>query len=180
MNRLAIACALPVLVCLPAATAAAAEGEKAFGVGVDFSTWNVTQEQHEGTDNDSISAHGASAVADFEYGWNDTFWLRASASGGFYSVPAGVAWSSSGTLGASYAFDLLHCVPFAELSAGALVVGGDGVDVEVKPILEGGIGMNILHSRTMSYGLVLRGGVLFSEGLFFMAGPRVTWRWGYF
>jgi hypothetical protein len=95
-------------------------------------------------------------------------------------VPEGIAWSGYGTLGASYAIDLIRWVPFFQAGVGALVVGGDGVDVEVKPIVEGGIGLNVLHSRTFTYGVVARGGLLFSEGLFFTVGPRLTWRWGYF
>jgi hypothetical protein len=176
--RRALALALPCVL-LPH-IAHAAEGEKAFGLGVDFSTWNVVQEQHPGTDNDSITAVGGQLTADFEYGWNDTFWLRASGAAGYFSVPQGTAWSAGGTLGLTYAVDILKYVPLIQAGVGALVVGGDGVDVEVRPVVELGLGLAVLQGRTWSWGFVSRFDGFASQAIFFTIGPRLTWRWGYF
>jgi hypothetical protein len=181
--RRALALALP-LVCLASLVAAprqasAGEGEKTLGLGIDYSTWAVDQD-HPGTEHDSITAQGANLAADYEYGWNDTLWLRASVAGGFSSVPLGSAWSGGGTVGITYALDVLKYVPFAQAGVGALVIGGDGVDVEVRPVVELGIGLAVLTSRTFSWGFVARFDSYGSQALFFTVGPRLTWRWGYF
>jgi len=173
-----VATALPLL--LLSHIAAAAEGEKALGLGVDFSTWNVVQDSHPGTDHDSITAAGAALAGDYEYGWNDTLWLRASASAGFYSVPLGSAYSGGATVGITYALDVLRYVPLVHAGVGALVVGGDGVDVEVKPVVELGIGLAVLEGRTFSWGFVAHFEGAYSQAIFFTVGPRLTWRWGYF
>jgi hypothetical protein len=176
--RRVVALALPLL--LWSSAALAAEGEKAFSVGVDYSHWNVVQESHPGDDDDSITADGAQLALDYEYGWNDTLWLRASGSGGYFSVPKGSAWAAGGTLGITYAIDVIRWVPFVQLGAGALVVGGDGVDVEVKPVVELGVGLAALQGRTWSWGVVARVDTMFSQATFLTVGPRLTWRWGFF
>jgi hypothetical protein len=174
----ALAALLPV--CLLSPLAAAAEGEKALGVGIDFATWNVVQEDHPGTEDDSITATGGQLALDYEYGWNDTLWLRGSASGGYFSVPQGSAWSTGATVGITYAVDVLRYVPLVHAGVGALLVGGDGVDVEVKPVVELGVGLAVLEGRTFSWGVVARFDGFASEAIFFTIGPRMTWRWGYF
>jgi hypothetical protein len=179
--RRVVATALPILVllALPTRAALAAEGERAFGVGIDYSTWTVIQD-HPGTDDDSLTAHGVALAADYEYGWNDTLWLRASASGGYYAVPDGNGWATGGTIGITYALDVLRYVPLIQAGVGALVIGGDGVDTEVKPVVELGIGLAVLESRTFSWGFVARFDAFASQAVFLTVGPRVTWRWGYF
>jgi hypothetical protein len=158
----------------------AAEGEKALGAGLDYSAWNVEQPDHPGNDHDSITAQGAQLVGDYEYGWNDTLWLRASLRAGYHVVPDGTAWSTGGTIGITYAFDVLRYVPYGELGIGVLAVGGDGLFTEVRPVVELGLGLDVLEGRTWSWGVVAHFDGTYSQALFFTIGPRVSWRWGYF
>lgn len=173
------AVATSALLLLPAG-ARAAEGEKAFSLGLDYSAWNVEQPDHPGTDHDSITAQGVQATADYEYGWNDTLWLRASASGGYFSVPEGSAWSTGGVVGITYALDVLRYVPFVHAGVGALVIGGDGLFTEVRPVVELGVGLTVLESRTFSWGVVAHFDGTYSKAIFFSIGPRLAWRWGFF
>ena len=177
--RRVVASLLPLVLVLLAHTASAAEGEKSLGFGIDYATWNVKQD-HKGTDEDSVTAQGAQLAGEYEYGWNDTIWLRASVSGGYFSVPKGAAWSTSATIGITYALDVLRYVPLLHAGVGAQFFGGDGVDTQVKPVVEIGLGLAVLEGRTFSWGLVASFDTYPSEAVFFTVGPRLTWRWGYF
>jgi hypothetical protein len=179
-RRVATVVAVSVLAWLLPVVAHAAEGEKAFTLGIDYSAWSVDQPDHPGTDHDSITAQGVQATSDYEYGWNDTLWLRASVSGGYFSVPDGSAWSTGGIVGITYALDVLRYVPFVHAGVGALVIGGDGLFTEIRPVVELGVGLTVLEGRTFSWGVVAHFDGTYSKALFFSIGPRLAWRWGFF
>jgi hypothetical protein len=167
---------LIVALCLlSGGSALAGEGEKAVSVVPEFSTWQITQ----GNDQTKDATGGALGV-DLEYGYNDTLWLRASAAGGLYDGPSGVAWSGGATVGVTYALDILRYVPWMNLGIGALSVGGGGVDATIKPVVELGVGVDVLESRSFSWGVAIRFDGFASQATFFTIGPRFTWRWGYF
>ncbi len=171
----------PVALLLLPAAARGAEGERTLGFGLDYSTWTVPQDPTpDDRETNSLTAHGLALAADYEWGWNDTLWLRASAAGGYYSVPAGHGWSGGGTIGITYALDVLRYVPLVQAGIGALMIGGDGVETEIKPVVEIGLGLAVLESRTFSWGFVARFDSFASQVVFLTIGPRVTWRWGYF
>jgi hypothetical protein len=177
--RRVVSAAFALLFLLPI-VAHAAEGEKALTLGLDYSAWSVEQPDHPGKDHDSVTAQGVQAAADYEYGWNDTLWLRASVTGGYFSVAEGAAWSTGGIVGITYAFDVLRYVPFLHAGVGALVIGGDGVDTDVRPVVELGLGLNVLEGRTFSWGVVAHFDGTYSKAIFFSIGPRLAWRWGFF
>jgi hypothetical protein len=176
--------ALALVVTLAAPpVAGAAEGERALSVGVDYMTWTIPLERQAGAPADAptdLTAHGATAAVDYEYGWNDTLWLRASATGGWFVSDPGSNWAGGGTVGLTYALDVLRYVPVVQAGVGLLVLGGDGIDVSVKPVVELGLGLTILESRTFSWGVVARFDSFASRAVFLTIGPRITWRWGYF
>lgn len=163
--------------------AGAAEGERAFSLGVDYMTWTIPLARKPGAPADApdeLTAHGGTLSVDFEYGWNDTLWLRASATGGVFASDPGTNWTGGGTVGLTYALDVLRWVPLIQAGVGVLVLGGDGVDVTAKPVVELGLGLAVLESRTFSWGLVARFDSFASQAVFLTIGPRITWRWGYF
>lgn len=169
---------LALLALLWPSLADAAEGEKVLSLVPAYGAWSVTQ--GEGMSHESIEVQGGQLGVDFERGLSDTLWLRGSAFGGAYDAPEGLAWAAGVTVGITYAIDVLRYVPYANLGAGAMVIGGDGVDTAVKPVIELGIGVDVLESRTFSWGLVARFDAFASSATFFSIGPRVSWRWGFF
>ncbi len=164
---------------LYAQVAHAGEGEKVLSLVPEFSTWSTTQGPASNS-NHTIDATGGALGVDFERGYNDTLWLRGSAAGGAYQGPDGLAWSGGATVGITYALDVLRYVPYINLGIGALVVGGGGVDTALKPVVELGVGFDVLESRTFSWGVVIRFDAFASQAQFFTIGPRISWRWGFF
>lgn len=167
-----------LLLCLAPAAARAAEGEKALSIVPTYAVWAVTQQ--DGTRLETVEAQGGQLGLDYERGYNDTLWLRASVAGGLYSTPDGLGWSGGATVGITYAFDVLRYVPYLNLGAGAIWVAGDGIDSGLKPVVELGVGVDVLESRTFSWGVVLRFDSFASQVAFFTIGPRISWRWGFF
>jgi hypothetical protein len=160
--------------CLAPVAAHAGKGEKVLSVVPHFMTWTVNQDDQE------RSATGGGVGVDLERGVTDTAWLRGSATGSLLDGPDGLCWSAGATVGITYALDVLRYVPYANLGVGALFVGGNGVDLEIKPVVELGFGLDSLQSRSFSWGVVLRFDSFASEARFFSVGPRISWRWGFF
>lgn len=156
----------------------AGEGEKALSLVGQYSTWAITDETDPAPCD--FAATGAALGFDYERGWNDTLWLRASMAGGYYDGTRGRAWSGGGTVGITYALDVLRYVPYANLGVGALAVGGSALDTQLKPVVELGFGLDVLESRTFSWGVVARFDAFASTARFWTIGPRLTWRWGFF
>jgi len=150
-------------------TALAGSGEQALSVTAGFATF---------TDGE-VRAHGGALGLDYEYRLSDAFAVRGSATGGAYEAD-GPALSGHGVIGLAYAFDVIKYVPFANVGVGALYVSGDGIANDVHPLVEVGGGVDILHSRRFSYGVVVRFETLLQETSYFTAATRLTWRWGFF
>ncbi len=125
------------------------------------------------------SASGAAVGVEYERGVTDAVWLRGQAGIGVY--PLG-DWSYSGdaSVGFTYALDVIRYVPYVKGGLGALAVTGAEVDTALYPLVEAGAGLDILHSRSLSYGAFARLEAFFEGTAFFTAGARVSYRWGFF
>jgi hypothetical protein len=82
-------------------------------------------------------------------------------------------------------FDVVKYVPYVTLGAGATLLAGEGVDTEIDPRVELGLGIDVLSSRSFSYGLETRLEVVapraaFEQSALFFAGAKIAWRWGFF
>jgi len=150
-------------------TAVAGSGEQALSVTTGFATF---------TDGE-VRAHGGALGLDYEYRLSDAFSVRGSGAAGGYDAD-GIAFSGHGVVGLAYAFDVLKYVPFANVGVGALYVAGDGIENGAHPLVEVGGGVDVLHSRRFSYGLVVRFETLLQDTSYFTAATRLTWRWGFF
>jgi hypothetical protein len=169
-----------LLVCalfLLSAPAQAAEGESMLSLTPSFATFSLTV--GEGSDAEQIDATGGNLLVEYEHGLSDVVWFRAASGGGLYRADGRTAWSASGVAGITYALDVLKYVPYANLGAGAMVVGGGPFDTEVKAYLELGFGLDVLQSRSFSWGVALRYDSFASQISYFTVGARVTWHWGY-
>ncbi len=149
--------------------AAASEDDSALSISLGYGTVSVPDHQ----------LHGGVLGLEYERGISDVLAWRIAAGGGFYYEDA-AAWSSQGTLGLTYVLDVLKYVPYAMVGVGGIVVGGGELETDASALIELGGGLDILHSRELSYGLQVKFETLLQETSFFTAGARITWRWGFF
>lgn len=163
---------LPLLV---AATASAAEGESSLSVDAGFGSFSIDRDS-----SGSISGNGGVLLVDYQHAFGDTFGARASVGGGVYDASTGRAYGGTATLSVVYVIDVLRYVPYVDLGAGALIVGGDKFPAKVEALLELGGGIDVIESRSFSWGLDLRFDAFASQARVLTVTPRVTWRWGYF
>lgn len=154
--------------------AAASDGETALSVFAGYGGMSITQ------DDDEIQPNGGAIGVDFERGFSEILSWRISAGGGVYTGEEGMAYSTHATAGFTYIFDVLKWVPYANLGVGGILVTGEGFDTRVHPLVELGFGIDKLHSRTFSYGVVVRVESFVTNTAFFSGGVRATWRWGFF
>jgi hypothetical protein len=153
----------------------AADGEHALSATLGYATYTVVGD----------NPHGAALGVDYERGFSDALSWRISGGGGFY-YRDGVSFSGQLTAGLTYLFDVLKYVPYVNAGIGGIVIvdidgdpAGDPA-VDIHPLAEIGVGLDILRDRTSSVGVYVRFETLLQETSFFTAGVRSTWRWGFF
>lgn len=161
-----------VLVCAPAL---AAENDRALSLVPAYGTLSLNQ----GEGQQTFSATGGMLSVDYERGVSDSLSFRTTGGAGLFHEGGEWVWAGTAVVGLTYAFDVLRYVPYANLGAGVLVVGG-AVARDLRPVLELGFGLDVLCSRTSSVGLVMRFESFASQSAYFTLGPRITWRWGFF
>lgn len=163
--------AFAVLVALAAAPAPvlAADGESALSLSLGYATYIQPE----------YNPHGGALGMAYERGFSDALSWRISGGAGAY-YRDDLTYSGHLTAGLTYLFDVLKYVPYVNAGLGGIVIAGGDRGVDVKPLIELGAGLDILRSRTSSYGVYVRFETLLQETSFFTAGARVTWRWGFF
>lgn len=167
--------AVMLLAAAASSPARASEGDKALSVYLGYGTYAVASDEAE-----DPSAHGAVVGVDFERGVSDSLSLRISGGGGGYYGDDDASYSGQLTVGITYLLDVVKYVPYVNLGLGGIVIGGGEMDTEIAALLELGGGLDILHSRTFSYGVQIRFESFLEQTAFFTAGVRATWRWGFF
>lgn len=160
-----------------AGPARAGDGESALSLSVGYGIWSVPGEEKD----TRIGPDGGAVLGvEYERGFGEAWSWRVAAAGGGY---AGGGWSGSGWAGAGivYRFDVLKYVPYAEVSAGGVVLaGGPLAEARFEPAAEAGGGLDVLVDRELSWGLEARVGVFPGEIVIFTIGLRGTHRWGFF
>jgi hypothetical protein len=169
-KRLALVLLLPVCCALPLSPALASDGEHALSVSMGYGTYLVPD----------YSPDGAILGLSYRRGFSDAFCFRVSGGGGLYYGADQLTYSGHMTVGVTYLLDVLKYVPYVEVGAGAIVIAGGDAGRDLSPLVQVGVGLDILRSRTFSYGIKLEFESLLQETSFFHAGVRATWRWGYF
>ncbi len=165
---LAAATAAALLLALPAPVQAS-EDDRAFSVSLAYGTFSIPDH----------SPDGGVVGVDYERGISESIALRASGGAGAY-YGSGLAYSAHASIGLTYAFDVIKYVPYANLGVGGIVIDGSDIDADVYPLLELGVGLDILKSREFSWGFQARFETYAANTSFFTAGTRLTWRWGFF
>lgn len=176
MRRLAwsVACALGIGLLGSAGSAHAGEDDRALSMSLSFARYALKDS----------SADGAVLGADFERGFSETLSFRVSGGGGYY-LGDDPSYTGHLTLGVTYMFDVVKWVPYANIGIGGIFIGGggtgeDAIDTGFKGLIELGAGLDILHSRKFSYGVIMRFESFVQTTAFFTLGVRATYRWGFF
>jgi hypothetical protein len=171
-ERAGAVAALALGMALAAGVARADEGDHALSVSLSYGRYSIPDPE--------LSANGGVLGVDYERGVSEALWLRVSAGGGLYRGDGQTTYSGQATVGATYALDVIKYVPYFNAGLGAIVIGGGDLDTDVAALLEIGAGVDVLHSRSLSYGVVVRFESFLEKTSFFTAGVRATYRWGFF
>ncbi|GAB4518426.1 MAG: hypothetical protein Tsb0020_37000 [Haliangiales bacterium] len=154
----------------------ASDGQHALSVSVGYGSLLVTDE---GADTGTDTAHGGVLGVAYSRGFSDALsWRVSGGVGGYYGASA--LLSGQVSAGLVYRFDVLKYVPYLTAGVGAIVVSDSDVNLDIDPLVELGVGLDVLQSRHRSYGVFARVESLLQNTSFFTAGVRVTWRWGFF
>lgn len=150
-------------------SAQAADGENTLSLSLGYATYALADR----------APSGGVLGLDFERGFSDALAWRVSGGVGTY---LGDLRTHSGhlTLGLTYLFDVLKYVPYANVGVGAIAIGGGELDTDLSALLELGVGLDVLHSRSFSYGIQMRFESFLEQTAFFTVGARASWRWGFF
>ena len=176
------------------ASAHAGEGESAVSVGLGYATYIVPF----GPDESVSPTAGGILAVEYEYAFAEAFSVRLEAAGAFYAG-GGLAYHALLDAGLVYRFDVLKYVPYGFAGLGASYGSGgplsgqlddDGIrDCDpadagcgggLEPVLQIGLGLDVLRDRTSSWGVEARVASLLGDTTLFTVGLRGTWRWGFF
>lgn len=119
---------------------------------------------------------GAHLQLSYEHGISREVSLRGELAGALF----GDDWSylALGDLGVVYRFDVVKYVPYGFAGVGGLVSGGGPIDSDLIVVLGGGL--DILASRTRSWGIEGRLASFAGDTTVFTLGVRGSVRWGFF
>jgi hypothetical protein len=168
---------ITVLVCAAPGVARAGDGDSALSVGVGAGTFTMPGEEEDET---IAPTAGGLVIVTYERGFSEALSWRVEASGAAYGG-GGLSWSGAAAAGLVYRFDVLKYVPYGLVELGASYVGGGPVPSPVfDPVVEVGGGLDILQSRTRSYGFEARVSGFAGDTTLLSISGRYTWRWGFF
>jgi hypothetical protein len=168
--------AIAVVVALPR-LAAAGDGESAASVGVGVGTFVMPGEMEDET---IAPVLGGVVVGAYERGFSEALSWRIEASSGVYGG-GGVSWTAAAAAGVVYRFDVLKYVPYALVEVGGVIVGGGPVpETTLDPVLAIGGGLDLLRSRSRSWGIEARVASFARDVTTASLAVRTTRRWGYF
>lgn len=140
-------------------------GEQAIALSLGYGTFSIPEH----------SPNGTTLGIDYERAIWDVLWLRASAAGGVY-FDDGRSYSGHATAGATYHLDILRFVPYASAGAGAILIGGGGIETDLYPLIELGGGLDFQHTARLSYGVQVRFETLLERTSLVTAGFRMSWK----
>jgi hypothetical protein len=176
---------LPVIVC--ALTAPAwAEGERALSVGLSWATFSVPGVAQQNMEPPAVTPTlGGSLAGIYEHAIGSDFSLRGELAGGlFYGGEAmnqsSVSYAGLADAGATFRFDVLKYVPYAFAGLGGVVTTGGPIGSHTNLVLAVGGGVDVLASRSTSWGVEARLASFGGDVTIFTFGLRSTTRWGYF
>ena len=168
--RIAVATAVMAGLLAGSGPASAGEDDRSLSLSLSYATFAIPD----------YSPHGTVVGVDYERGLSEALAVRISGGGGAYYADSSPSFTGHMVVGMTYLFDVLKYVPYINGGVGGIVIAGSDIDTQVAPLVEVGLGLEFLHSRSFSYGAILRFESQLKETHFFTGGLRITWRWGFF
>ena len=177
---------LPALFTIALATPAHAEGERALSLGLGWATFSTPGEAMGNMEPPAITPDiGGALTATYEHAVGSDFSLRAELTGGLFyggetKDESALSYSALLDGGVVYRFDVLKYVPYAFGGIGGVATSGGPIASGVNFVLVVGGGVDMLVSRSRSYGLEGKLASFGGDVTIFTIGVRGTVRWGYF
>ncbi|MEZ4363220.1 MAG: hypothetical protein R3B48_23800 [Kofleriaceae bacterium] len=125
------------------------------------------------------STLGGHVEGTYEHGISPEVSLRAELAGALFSGD-GWSYAALADAGAVYRFDVIKYVPYGFAGLGAVARGGGPLDGALEPVVVIGGGLDVLRSRTQSWGLEARLASFAGDTTVFTLGLRASTRWGFF
>lgn len=170
-------------------TPARAEGERALSLQLSWATFSVPGV----ADNTNMEPPavtptiGGALAGIYEHAVSTDFSLRGELAGGlFYGghdadrMQSPMSYAALADAGAVFRFDVLKYVPYAFGGLGAVLTTGGPIGTSAEVVLAVGGGVDVLMSRSASWGVEARLASFGGDVTIVTIGLRATTRWGYF
>ncbi len=176
-----------VIACVAALPGVAlAEGDRALSADVGWATFSAPgPKMGSKTPAEVAPDAGVSIGATYEHSIGSDFSLRgdlacAAFTGGQTAKQTADSFAAIADVGVTFRFDILRDVPYAFGGVGAMVTGGGPIDRDPQLVLVVGGGLDILASRSRSFGIEAKLASFGGDVTVFTLGVRGSIRWGYF
>jgi hypothetical protein len=163
-----------------------AEGERALSVGLSWATFSVPGVAEGNMEPPAVTPDVGGALAGiYEHSLSTDFSLRGELAGGLFYGGEGMdqsalSYAGLADVGATFRFDVLKYVPYAFGGVGAVMTTGGPIGSNATFVLAIGGGLDVLASRSKSWGIEGRFVSFGGDVTLFTLGLRATTRWGYF
>jgi hypothetical protein len=181
--------ALVLLPVIGLATPARADGDdRALSLSFGYATFSEPGKPTRNQQPTSITPNfGLTPSVMYEHAFSTDFSLRGELGGALFQGgqninpknTGSVSWMGLADVGITFRFDVLKWVPYAFGGLGAMASTGGALDGGLVPVLVVGGGLDILESRSRSWGFEARVIGFASDVTVFTIGLRGTARWGY-
>jgi hypothetical protein len=163
------------------ASAGVARADRAISVGTGWATYSTLGEPaNPRMPPPTLTAElGAHLELSYEHGISSEISLRAELAAAAFADDGG-SYLALADLGAVYRFDVVKYVPYGFAGLGAVASFGEPIDSDLELVVVLGGGLDILSSRTRSWGIEGRLASFAGDTTVFTLGVRGSVRWGFF
>ena len=166
--------------------AARAEGDRALSLSLGYATFSTPGKSMNGQAPPAITPDaGGSLSVIYEHSLGTDFSLRGEMAGALFTggttgKQTDPSYAALGDVGVVFRFDVLKYVPYAFGGIGGIIAGGGPIDRGAELALSVGGGLDVLESRSRSWGIEGRLASFGGDVTIFTVGLRGSVRWGYF
>jgi hypothetical protein len=181
--------ALALLPAIGLASVAYADGDdRALSGSLGYATFSEPGKPAHNQQSTTITPDfGVTPSIMYEHAFSTDFSLRGELGGAFFSGGQNINTKNTGTtswlgmadIGITFRFDVLKYVPYAFGGLGGEYSTGGALDNGFVPVLVVGGGLDVLQSRSRSWGLEARIVGFATDTTVFTLSLRGTLRWGY-
>jgi hypothetical protein len=177
---------LPAIASALAPAGVYAEGDQSLSAELGWATFSVPGKKVGSMEPPAITPDAGGSVGGvYERSISSDFSLRGELAGAMFSggnsaKQSSLSYAALGDVGVVFRFDVLKYVPYAFGGVGAMVTSGGPLDDGSELVLAIGGGLDVLASRSRSYGIEGRVASFGGNVTVFTLAFRGTVRWGYF